>query len=66
MDAGERWKRAVSAQLADPNHQPFIASIPQLVIIGGIHSGFDWCWCQPTMVLHGCGHRHGEHRDVMD
>ena len=62
----EEWKRQVSAQLEDPHGPVFVASIPRLVVIGGEHTEYDWCWCQPAMSMHGCGHRHGEHRAAMD
>jgi hypothetical protein len=60
------WRRAVAAQLADPASDPFVASLGRIVVLGGTHTGYDYCWCQPTMLLQACGHRHGEHKEVMD
>lgn len=61
----EEWQRQVSDQLANPNHDPFIASARVVVVIGGQHTLYDFCWCQPRMVPHG-DHFHGEHKETMD
>lgn len=65
-ERAREWQARVSEQLADPRSGPFVASVPALLVIGGDHTAVDWCWCQPTMTMHGCGHRHGEHRETMD
>lgn len=65
-DEAIRWRDQVWAQLQDPEHPPFVASLPGLFILGGDHTDSDYCWCQPSLELHGCGHRHGLHRREMD
>lgn len=61
----EEWRRQVSDQLAKPGGDPFIASARVILVIGGDHTGYDFCWCQPTQVPHG-DHFHGRHRETMD
>lgn len=63
--ARDTWERTVADALEDPDSDAFIAYRAALMILGGEHTRFGYCWCYPDVVDHE-EHRHFEHRVKMD